>query len=265
MQPYLSERAMRKSVKMNSTILGSIVFTSAVVSGVALAQEWADVSLTVVLADDEVANPNKPAQEEHFVVNPENHGIANFVLTIDTKRTTLDTKDFHPKLREVPKKEATLNAANGQFVPHVFSTRAGQTIRVRGQQNTDPKFSFFANQANRPAAAPGQALDVQTKFAEKAPCRIDCSIDPRMSAFVLVLDHPYTGISDGDGKIKIEKLPAGIPIYFKIWHEYQNRSIEDVVFNGNREKWMRGSTQFTFREGLNDLGTLKVGLASFKK
>jgi hypothetical protein len=29
-----------------------------------------------------------------------------------------------------------------------------------------------------------------------------------MSAFVLVLDHPYTGISDADGRIKIEKLPA---------------------------------------------------------
>jgi len=254
-----------KSLKMKSTILGSIVFTSAIVSGVALAQEWADVSLTVVLADEEGANPNLPGQEEHFVVNPKNHGIADLVLTIDTKLTTLDTKDFHPKLREVPKKEATLNAANGQFVPHVFAIRAGQTIRVRCQQNTVPMFSFFENQANRPALAPGQTLDVQTKFAEKAPCRIDCSIYPRMSAFVLVLDHPYTGISDGDGRIKIEKLPAGIPIHFKIWHEYQNRSIEDVVLNGNREKWVRGSTQFTFHEGLNDLGTLKIGLASFKK
>lgn len=250
---------------MKSTTLGSIVFTSAIVSGVALAQEWADVSLTVVLADDEGASPDHPSQEEHFVVHPENHGIANFVLTIDTKRTTLDTKDFHPMLREVPKKEATLNIANGQFVPHVFAIRAGQTIRVRGQQNNVPMFSFFENQANRPAAAPGQTWDVQTKFAEKAPCRIDCSIDPRMSAFVLVLDHPYTGISDGDGRIKMEKLPAGIPIHFKIWHEYQNRSIEDVELNGNREKWVRGSTQFTFHEGLNDLGTLKIGLASFKK
>ena len=254
-----------KSLKMKSTILRSIVFTSALGSGIALAQEWADVSLTVVLADDEGANANKPGQEEHFVVNPKNHGSADLVLTIDTKLTTLDTKDFHPKLREVPKKEATLNAANGQFVPHVFAIRAGQTIRVRCQQNTVPMFSFFENQANRPALAPGQTLDVQTKFAEKAPCRIDCSIYPRMSAFVLVLDHPYTGISDGDGRIKIEKLPAGIPIHFKIWHEYQNRSIEDVVLNGNREKWVRGSTQFTFHEGLNDLGTLKIGLASFKK
>ncbi len=250
---------------MKSTTLGSIVFTSAIVSGVALAQEWADVSLTVVLADDEGASPDHPSQEEHFVVNSKNHGISNFVLTIDTKRTTLDTKDFHPMLREVPKKEATLNIANGQFVPHVFAIRAGQTIRVRGQQNNVPMFSFFENQANRPAAAPGQTWDVQTKFAEKAPCRIDCRIDPRMSAFVLVLDHPYTGISDGDGRIKIEKLPAGIPIHFKIWHEYQNRSIEDVELNGNREKWVRGSTQFTFHEGLNDLGTLKIGLASFKK
>jgi hypothetical protein len=254
-----------KRVKMKSTILGSIVFSSALASGVALAHEWADVSLTVVLADDEGASPNKPSQEEHFVVNPKNHGFSNFVLTIDTKRTTLDTKDFHPTLREVPKKEATLNVANGQFVPHVFAIRAGQTIRVRGQQNNVPMFSFFENQVNRPAAAPGQTWDVQTKFAEKAPCRIDCRIDPRMSAFVLVLDHPYTGISDGDGRIKIEKLPAGIPIHFKIWHEYQNRSIEDVVLNGNREKWVRGSTQFTFHEGLNDLGTLKIGLASFKK
>lgn len=250
---------------MNSTILGTIVFTCAIVSGVALAQEWADVSLTVVLADDEGANPNKPSHQEHFVVNPKNHGIANLVLTIDTKRTTLDTKDFHPKLREVPKKEATLNIANGQFVPHVFGIRAGQTIRVRGQRNTVPMFSFFENQANSSALAPGQTLDVQTKFAEKASCRIECNIDPRMSAFVLVLDHPYTGISDGDGKIKIEKLPAGIPIHFKIWHEYQNSSIEDVVLNGNREKWVRGSTQFIFHEGLNDFGTLKVGLASFKK
>jgi hypothetical protein len=100
---------------------------------------------------------------------------------------------------------------------------------------------------------------------EKAPTKVECNIHPWMSAYVMVFNHPYVGISDGDGKIKIEKLPAGVPLDFKIWHENQDKSIEEVTINGKKEKWVKGSAKMTLKEGVNDLGKVVINIDRFKK
>ena len=66
------------------------------------------------------------------------------------------------------------------------------------------------------------------------------------------------------GQIKIEKLPAGIPLDFKLWHETQDKSIEEVSIGGKKETWKKGSVVLTLKEGANDLGALLLKPERFK-
>ena len=72
-------------------------------------------------------------------------------------------------------------------------------------------------------------------------------------------------ISDEAGKIKIEKLPAGVALDFKIWHETQDKSIEEISLGGKKETWKKGLVQLTLKEGVNDLGVLLIKPDRFKK
>jgi plastocyanin len=189
------------------------------------------------------------------------------VFTIDTKKTTIAEKDIHPDLRAVPKTKPILDNLKCQFIPHIMAVRAGQSIEVKNSDSTahNAKFAFFANEEKNPTIPAMSSVDIPTKLEEKAPTKVECNIHPWMSAYVMVFNHPYVGISDGDGKIKIEKLPAGVPLDFKIWHENQDKSIEEVTINGKKEKWVKGSTKMTLKEGANDLGKVVINIDRFKK
>lgn len=89
------------------------------------------------------------------------------------------------------------------------------------------------------------------KVAESLPTQIKCDIHPWMSAYVLVLDHPYAAVTDQYGKFKIENLPAG-ELEFRYWHErpgYVEKSVKIKIEAGTTK----------------DLGTIKVPAAKFVK
>ena len=65
----------------------------------------------------------------------------------------------------------------------------------------------------------------------------------------MVLDSPYFGVSDKEGKINIRNLPAG-EWEFQVWHEKAGYlEVND---------WAKGRFTQTIKEGDNDLGVLKV-------
>ncbi|HUP78555.1 MAG TPA: hypothetical protein VM260_08295, partial [Pirellula sp.] len=70
---------------------------------------------------------------------------------------------------------------------------------------------------------------------------------------------------DAAGKIRIEKLPAGIELEFKLWHESQDKSLEEVSLGGKKEKWTKGNVKLTLNEGANDLGTLLIKPERFRR
>jgi plastocyanin len=246
-------------------------------AGNAQAQKWADLTMTVVLdgdapapklldmsADPKCGNVKVPSDE--FIVDPKSKGIANVLFMINTRSQELDKSMIHPDLQSVPKSKPVLDNNKCKFVPHILAVRAGQTINVT---NTDEaghnaKFNFFANQEVNPMIPAGGSKEIPTEVEEKSPTKVDCNIHPWMNAYVVVTKHPYVGISDAQGKIKIEKLPAGVPLEFRIWHEIQDKSIEEVVFNGSKDTWKKGYVTLTLKEGVNDFGKLLIKPNRFK-
>jgi plastocyanin len=246
-----------------------------VCSNAVYAQKWADLTMTVVL-DGLVPVPQRinafpggvppPIFSEDLVVDPATKGIANVVFMIDSKRTKLTANQWHPDLQMVPAAKPTLEVVNFAFVPHVLSMRAGQTLVVKNPPfaSHNPKFNFFKNEEVNPMILAGANREVATEVEEPGPTKVECSIHPWMSGFVIVSGHPYVGISDATGKIKIEKLPADIELDFKLWHESQDQSIDKVTLAGRTESWPKGTVKLTLIEGENDLGTLSIKSDKFR-
>ena len=246
-------------------------------AGNASAQKWADLTMTVVLDGDvpERKELNMSADKlcgteksyaDDLIVDPKTKAISNIVFLIDTKKTKLEKSQLHPDLQALPEGKPVLDNVKCKFEPHVMAIRAGQTINVK---NSDPaghnaKFGFFANKEVNPMIAAGKSVDVVTTEEEKAATKVECSIHPWMNAYVFILNHPYIGISNAEGKLKIEKLPAGVELDFKIWHESQNKSIEEVTLDGKKATWTKGAVKMTLKEGSNDLGTLLLKPERFK-
>ncbi len=265
---------MKKSVSVFAASLVAIGFGC---SNAAHAQKWADLTVTVLL-DGEVPKPKEVTvnadaiclqnkiMSEDLVVDPATKGIANLVFMVDSKKTKLAADQLHPDLQKVPADKPVMDNLKCAFVPHVMSMRAGQTLLVKNSDQTghNAKINFFKNEEVNPMIPVGGSKEVVTTVEEPGATKVECSIHPWMSAYVIVTSHPFVGISDAAGKIKIEKLPAGIELDFKLWHESQDKSIEEVTFMGKKEKWTKGSFKLTLKEGANDFGLLLIKPDRFK-
>ncbi len=247
----------------------------------ARAVEWADLRLTFVydaseaptrkriapLADATCMPESLMPLSEELIVDPITMGIQNVVLYIDSKNSGLESSDTNPELRIAPSEPALLEIRQCVFEPHVFISRVGQQLKLinSDEYGHNPNFIFFANDPESRMQPPGQSVEIELANSEKAPSPIRCNIHPWMQAYVLVFDHPYTGVSDQHGIVHIEKLLAGKAINFKIWHESMAKSIDEVSVDGKPAMWPKGNFVLTLTPGMNDLGTVKIKPDEFKR
>lgn len=265
---------MKKTVFAVFASFGCVAFGF---SGSAHAQKWADLTMTIVLDGDAPAPQKIDAKadpvcaqfdviSEDLVVDPSTKAIANMVFMIDPKKTKIKASQLPPELQKVPEEKPVLDNLKCVFVPRVLAMRAGQTLVVKNSDQTghNANFGFFKNDPLNPMIAVGGSKEVDIKLEESGATLVKCNIHSWMSAYVFVTNHPYVGISDAKGKIKIEKIPAGIPLNFKLWHESQKGLIEELSVGGKKETWEKGSVELTLKEGVNDLGTILIKSNRFK-
>jgi hypothetical protein len=222
-------------------------------------------ALANILANSRVVGPEGPLSEE-LIVDAANMGIRNIAFYIDTRKPGIEAGDVHPDLQKPATETITLDNNKCQFIPHVVAVRTGQTIKVLNsdQEGHNANFSFFNNDSINVTIPPAGFKDIQFPKGERAPSPVACNIHPWMTAHLLLFDLPYAGVSDAKGVLKIEKLPAGKPITFKLWHENQDKSIDKVNYGGKDAEWAKGNVELTLKPGMNDLGVIKIKPDKFK-
>lgn len=251
-----TNRFLRRAVIVATVAAGLLPIAST-----AQAQKWGNLSGQFVLkgdvpAADEADNNKEPicskkVPTDELVINKENSGIANlFVFIPATKKPAV-----HPSLAASKEKNVVLDQKDCRFFPHAQIMRTDQVLMVKSMDNcnhnTRPNpiknnpenFTVPANERN--------GLPWKVKVAETLPTMVKCDIHPWMSAYLLVIDHPYAVVTDKDGKFKIENLPAG-ELEFRYWHErvgYVEKSVKIKIEDGKT----------------NDLGKIEVPVAKFAK
>jgi RNA polymerase sigma factor (sigma-70 family) len=171
--------------------------------------------------DREACLKNGPIYKTDYVVNPKNKGVRWAVVWLVDADDYRRAPPVHPVLKEVTQTEVVLDQPCCQFEPHIVCMRAGQTLIARNS-GTVPHNTKIDSPGGNPSVNPlipaGASLPIPGWRAESAPSLVACNIHPWMTAYIRVFDHPYFAVTDGDGRFKMEKAPAG-KFHIVAWQE----------------------------------------------
>jgi plastocyanin len=238
---------------------------------VAQTKKWGTLRAKFVV-DGKVAEPTKvnaaadpvcaalPIMTENLIVGKDG-ALKNLAISIDKKSKS---KDIHPSLEKPSETPLVLDNKNCAFIPHVLVVHPGQTITVKNSDTTghNANFNFFNNQAVNFLVPAGGSKDLKIEQNEPAPIPVECNVHPWMRAHLIVPEHPCVGISGEDGVLEIANLPVG-EVTLRVWHELG--TIDEATVGGKKEKWSRGRMEIVIKEGVNDLGTIKIAAEKFTK
>ncbi len=146
---------------------------------------------------------------DELVVNKDTKGIQWALLYVAGKPA------IHDDLKE-PEGTVEFGQKNCVFNPHVLCLRQGQKLKVTSDDpvghNTNIK-PWRGEGINplMPAATDGgkTEMDGPDLKAQPRPFPINCDVHKWMSAYMMVVDHPYFAVTGEDGSFEIAKVPAG--------------------------------------------------------
>lgn len=167
----------------------------------------------------------KDLESDALIIHPKSKGIGNIFVYLRKK-----PKSIHPDLKAIPKTALTFDQKQCRFIPHAMFVRAGQTVKVLSDDAAPHNTHTYPliNEANNFTVPANFRKGVPLKYElpEPLPMKVGCDFHPWMTAYWLILNHPYgtvtvaTAGKDGSavGTFKIEKLPYG-EYEFRVWHE----------------------------------------------
>ena len=124
------------------------------------------------------------------------------------------------KTYTAPKKAALLDQKRSMFRPRIQGLFVGQDFAMR---NSDPIIHNVRSlsQENRPfnIAQPAGTPDRKKRFSDQeGPIELRCDYHRWMRAFIFVMEHPFFGVTDTQGRFSIKNLPPGEYV-LATWHE----------------------------------------------
>lgn len=111
-----------------------------------------------------------------------------------------------------PTTPATMDQRGMKFLPHVLPIVAGTTVRFLNNDTTQHNvFSPDNEKYNLGTWPQGQSKDHVFARCAKPPCTYVqlCRIHPEMEAYVVVLQNPFYGVTDTNGRYRLENVPPG--------------------------------------------------------
>jgi plastocyanin len=137
-----------------------------------------------------------------LVVEPKSKGLRDVVAILENAPAQPPVKDAHP---------VVMDQVDWVFKPRVVVAQHGRPIRFDNSDAVNHSVMAISrvkeNQLNS-IAAPGMPLS-HTFKPQTRPILIGCSLHPWMRAWVYVVEHPWFGVSDAEGKFRIEGIPPG--------------------------------------------------------
>jgi plastocyanin len=106
-------------------------------------------------------------------------------------------------------RRARLDQRGQRFVPHIVAIGVGGSVDF---PNSDPFFHNVFSLSDVRSFDLGRYASGRSKtvkFDKPGVVRVFCDIHAHMSAFIFVFAHPYFDVTDGQGRYRIDGIPAG--------------------------------------------------------
>jgi hypothetical protein len=148
-------------------------------------------------------------QEETFLVNQENQGLENVVISVEDAQ-----RGKKPIISNL-----VIENRHCRFFPHVQAGMVGNSFEIR---NMDPilhnsHFHMEGLTLINVAMPPG-GKNIKKPFLQAGIINAKCDAHQFMQGWILVENSPYVAVTDKEGNYKITDIPPG-KYKIKIWHE----------------------------------------------
>lgn len=273
-QKNKAKRSFALRLRSLIRLLFAIFALLAVTADISAAEEWGNLKARFVydgmpperakikVDKDREFFKKLDVRDESLIVG-EDRGLANVLLYLYAPAgTKIPT---HPDYAKSADAKVTLDSRDGAFVPHLLALRTTQTLVVR---NSDPighnaHYQCLVNQGFNLLLMPGREVEVSLKEPEPFPATVFDGIHPWRNAKLMVLDHPYSAVSDNHGRVVIANLPVG-KWTFRVFHEKPGH-IKSVDRDGEMVEWPKGKFELEIKSGDNDLGEIKLSPKLFER
>jgi len=149
--------------------------------------------------------------------------------TITGKVTAFGAKDardvlvYIDRIEDVefpaPATPAELRQINKEFIPHVLPIVKGGSVSFSNSDGILHNVHLYQGRRSLfNLATPAGAKPITKTFREPGEVAVLCDVHPEMSAYIIVLETPYTAVTAEDGSYTIAGVPPGTYI-LKTWHE----------------------------------------------
>jgi len=135
---------------------------------------------------------------------------------------------------DAPAEHGIVDQMNLVFIPHVIAVQKGATVDF--PNNDQVRHNVFSppdccNQFNLGTYDIGASKPVT--FDKSCEVPLLCNVHAEMSAYVVVIDNPYFGVTAKDGSFTINNVPPGT-YKLKTWHEKLRSEEQEVKVEGGK-------------------------------
>lgn len=183
-------------------------------------------------------------------------GIANVVVYVRTEGAPIT-----PEAEKAAAPKVEYDNKGGRFEPRIVGVWVGKQTLVL--KNSDPvghnsNLQPLGDTPINPLLTPNSTVEHQFSRKQNLPQPVGCNIHPWMKGYILPRDNPYVAVSGKDGKFDLKNLPTGTELEFQVWHEKSG-------YLAAKPEWDKGRFTMTLKDGVNDLGEIKVDPSLFNK
>lgn len=184
-----------------------------------------------------------------LLIDKQTKGVANCFVYLYKTPDEVNDEGFDKNTK------VYFDQENCVFKPHALIVRAGQTVEVLNSDgiahnsrvtgpNTEANVMVAANTGK------GDGSEIETEKKERLPITVKCDYHPWMTAYWLVVEHPYAAVTNEKGEFTIKNLPVG-DHEFRVWHE--------------RCGWVERKFEVTVTKGESKVPALEVDVDKFEE
>ncbi len=154
---------------------------------------------------------------EKVAVGP-NKGLLNAVVSVADGKGAATAKAAKP---------ASLDQKGCEFRPQVLVMLPGEIEILNSDGILHNIHTFSTANPSINKAQPKFKKVMKAKFENPEVIRVQCDVHSWMHGWLVVMPHPYFGITDDKGVTKLENVPAGKQT-IEVWHPVLGKQKKEV-------------------------------------
>ncbi len=199
------------AVQDGGTINGKVIFKGS----------WKPSNIPVT-KDQEVCGKNK--QDPSLIVNERGEVQVAVVRLVGIQ-----------KGKAIKEVKPVLDQEGCAYKPHVLAMPVGTTLEILNSDGLLHNVHSFSKK-NKPfnMAQPKYRKKITQTFKEAELISIKCDVHGWMSAWLIVVDHPYYDVTSASGNFSLAEVPPG-DYMLEAWHEKLGKQSQRVKVEPNQK------------------------------